>query len=156
MKNRYLAINRLNQLRIEKGYTLEDIERKTGIKRSTYNNYENGNTEPKLATWEKLADFFQVSLPFIQGYDSEVQQKNELTEKQKNCPYCHVDSTGYVKPIFQNKFYLDYDTDGSEPKSHVSRTYIKNNKIISETYFDGETKTEVRNIACCPICKREL
>lgn len=149
-------MNRIKELRKQKGIGQKELAKSLGVTQQTISLYEKDSREPKLATWEKLANFFQVSLPFIQGYDSEVQQKNELTEKQKNCPYCHADSIGYVKPIFQNKFYLDYDTDGSEPKSHMSRTYIKNNKIISETYFDGETKTEVRNIACCPICKREL
>lgn len=59
--------NRLKELRKEKGYTLNDIARDTGIKRGTYNNYENGKTEPKLATWKKLADYFDVPIPYLQG-----------------------------------------------------------------------------------------
>lgn len=59
--------NRLKQLRKEKDLTLDEIQNKTGIKRGTYNNYENGVTEPKLETWQKLADFFGVSVPYLQG-----------------------------------------------------------------------------------------
>lgn len=59
--------NRLKELRINHGYTLDDIESKTGIKRGTYSNYENHNTEPKLETWQKLAKLFDVSVPYLQG-----------------------------------------------------------------------------------------
>ena len=59
--------NRLKQLRKEKGLTLDEIQNQTGIKRGTFNNYEAGKTEPKLETWQKLADFFGVSVPYLQG-----------------------------------------------------------------------------------------
>ncbi|CAK1243134.1 Transcriptional regulator [Fructobacillus cardui] len=62
--------NRLKELRKEKGYTLNDIAKATGITRGTYNNYENEKTEPKLATWQKLADFFGVSVSHLQGLDT--------------------------------------------------------------------------------------
>lgn len=60
-------MNRLKELRKEKGLTLDEIQSKTGINRSTYNNYESGKTEPKPETWQKLADFFDVSVPYLQG-----------------------------------------------------------------------------------------
>ncbi|CDX64188.1 Putative transcriptional regulator [Leuconostoc citreum] len=62
--------NRLKELRKERGYTLNDIESATGIKRGTYNNYENGKTEPKLETWKKLADYFDVDVGYLQGFAS--------------------------------------------------------------------------------------
>lgn len=62
--------NRLKELRLKHGYTLDDIESKTGIKRGTYSNYENHNTEPKIETWQKLANFFNVSIPYLQGIDN--------------------------------------------------------------------------------------
>lgn len=54
--------NRLKELRKSKGYTLDDISELTGIKRGTYNNYENGKTEPKLAVWKQLSEFYGVSV----------------------------------------------------------------------------------------------
>lgn len=70
--------NRLKELRIKRKLTLDDIETKTGIKRGTYSNYENGNTEPKLEVWQELARFFNVSVPYIQGF--EMQTPNRLKE----------------------------------------------------------------------------
>lgn len=60
-------MNRLKELRKEKGLTLDKIQSKTGINRGTYNNYENGKTEPNQKTWQALADFFDVSIPYLQG-----------------------------------------------------------------------------------------
>lgn len=60
--------NRIKELRTKHNYTLDDMEEKTGIKRGTYSNYENGKTEPKLETWQKLASFFHVSVPYLQGF----------------------------------------------------------------------------------------
>ena len=44
--------NRLKELRKKNHYTLDDIERLTGINRGTYSNYENEHTEPKFVTWQ--------------------------------------------------------------------------------------------------------
>lgn len=59
--------NRLAELRKEKGLTLDQMQEQTGINRVTISQYERGKREPKLATWKKLADFFDVDLLYIQG-----------------------------------------------------------------------------------------
>ena len=63
--------NRIKELRTKHNYTLDDMEEKTGIKRGTYSNYENGKTEPKLETWQKLANYFRVSVPNLMGLNEE-------------------------------------------------------------------------------------
>lgn len=64
-------MNRLKELREKQGLTLDDIEIKTGIKRATFSRYENEKSEPKLATWQKLAHFFGVSVGYLQGLTGE-------------------------------------------------------------------------------------
>ena len=92
--------NRLKALRMEKDLTLDEIQNQTGIKRGTYSNYENGITEPKIDTWEKLANFFEVSVPYLQGLDQIWYQAECLechkvfrissqdADKVKCCPFC--------------------------------------------------------------------
>ncbi|MCT7687727.1 helix-turn-helix domain-containing protein [Lactobacillus crispatus] len=71
-------MNRLKEMREVRGYTLDDVEGLMGIKRGTYSNYENGNTEPKLKTWQKLADFYGVSVPYLQGRYDHLTKKEAL------------------------------------------------------------------------------
>lgn len=60
-------MNNLRKLRKQRKLTLDDIQKQTQINRGTYNNYENGTTEPKLETWQALANFFNVSVEYLQG-----------------------------------------------------------------------------------------
>lgn len=64
-------MNRLKELRLERGLILKDMELGTDIKRSTYSDYENGKSEPKLATWELLANYFNVSPQYLVGWVDE-------------------------------------------------------------------------------------
>lgn len=61
--------NRIRDLRKEKNETIEDIAELLGVSRATINNYERGTHEPKLATWKKLADYFNVPVGYIQGVE---------------------------------------------------------------------------------------
>ncbi|NRO59210.1 helix-turn-helix domain-containing protein [Lactobacillus helveticus] len=88
-------MNRLRELREAKKYTLDDIEKKTGINRGTYNNYESGKTSPKEPTWQALADFFDVSVPYLKGYmvctrckGYFISESDVIRENIKCCPYC--------------------------------------------------------------------
>lgn len=60
-------MNRLKEIRNERKLTLDEIQNETGINRGTYNNYESGKTKPNEKTWQALADFFDVSIPYLQG-----------------------------------------------------------------------------------------
>lgn len=95
--------NRLKELRLKHGYTLDDIESKTGIKRGTYSNYENHNTEPKIETWQKLADFFGVTVPYLQGlepsWNEKVTKIRELVISKLNTFYFDKDANKLMKTL---------------------------------------------------------
>ncbi|WP_338342970.1 helix-turn-helix transcriptional regulator [Fructobacillus fructosus] len=63
--------NRLKELRKERGLTLEQIAKKVDVKRATFGRYENCDSEPKLATWEALAKFFNVTPQYLVGWTDE-------------------------------------------------------------------------------------
>lgn len=65
-------MNRLRELRKEKKLTLKEVSSKLEqnnlkISPDALAKYERGDREPKLETWQKLADFFGVSVPYLQG-----------------------------------------------------------------------------------------
>ena len=59
--------NRLRQLRLSKDLTLKKVADEIGISENGLCNYELGKREPKLKTWIKLADYFNVSVSYLQG-----------------------------------------------------------------------------------------
>ncbi|KAA8327820.1 helix-turn-helix domain-containing protein [Leuconostoc carnosum] len=58
---------RLKELRKSKKLILKNIQEQTGIKRSTFSDYENSNTEPNIKTLIALADYFNVSIDYLVG-----------------------------------------------------------------------------------------
>lgn len=76
-------MNRLKELRNMRSLTLKGISNETGIKRSTYSDYELGQAEPKLATWELLADYFDVDPEYLVGW-SDVKRKELISGTAKN------------------------------------------------------------------------
>lgn len=63
-------MNRIKELRKASGLTLDELSEKIEINRATLNRYENEKSEPKLKTWQVMASFFNVSIPYLQGVSS--------------------------------------------------------------------------------------
>ena len=62
-------VNRLRTIRKNKGLTLEEVGKGVGLATNTISRYEKGKREPKLAIWKKLAEFYGVSVSYLQGVD---------------------------------------------------------------------------------------
>ena len=56
---------RLRNCREEWGYTQEQVERATGVKRSNLANYETDFRTPRTETLQTLADFYGVSATYL-------------------------------------------------------------------------------------------
>lgn len=60
--------NKIKELRQKNNLTLKELGQKIGMANNTISQYETGKREPKLETWQKLADYFNVSVPYLQGF----------------------------------------------------------------------------------------
>ncbi|WP_162257644.1 helix-turn-helix domain-containing protein, partial [Ligilactobacillus equi] len=59
--------NRIKELRKKKGLTLKQLSEKVGISNPTLSRYEKGTRNPKIENWHKLANFFGVTVEYLQG-----------------------------------------------------------------------------------------
>lgn len=90
-------MNRIKELRQEKGLTLDKLAAKTGINRGSLNNYENEKTEPKLNGWIKIAEALGVSAVYLMGLeDSGSKYREERTAKleETDLSIFYIDGSG--------------------------------------------------------------
>ena len=129
--------NRIKELRQKNNLTLDDIEAKTGIKRGTYSNYENSKTEPKLEVWQELARFFNVSVPYLQGFDEH--KSNRLKELRQHENISQGDLakvTGLTRQAISN-----YERGNRYP-SRETWQQLADYFGVSVPYIKGEIDTE--------------
>ena len=75
--------NRIKQLRLERHKTQKEIGKAIGLSDRAIAHYEKGIREPKLETWFKLSDYFNVPVSYLQGIgNSRDYEENVNTFKQ--------------------------------------------------------------------------
>lgn len=113
--------NRIKELREEKGLTLEKLGEKVDIAKNTLSRYESGNREPKLKVWQKLADYFNVSVPYLQGF--EMRTPNRLRELRESQELTLKDTVKKMKDqeslIVTADALAKYERGDREPKLEV-------------------------------------
>ena len=88
MKNKWGEfMERLKELRKQKGLFQKDIANKLGIDRTTYVKYETGASEPDIKTLLSIADIFDVSVDYLLGKTERIEkpadENGELSERDK-------------------------------------------------------------------------
>ena len=113
--------NRIKELREEKGLTLEKLGEKVDIAKNTLSRYESGKREPKLEVWQKLADCFNVSVSYLQGF--EMQAPNRLRELRESQGLTLKDTVKKMKDQESLTVTADalakYERGDREPKLEV-------------------------------------
>ena len=59
--------NRIKELRQVKGVSQQNVAKALGLTRQAIALYETGQRSPKFEVWQKLADYFEVSIPYLMG-----------------------------------------------------------------------------------------
>lgn len=60
-------MNRIKELRQSKGLTQVEVAKKVGVSNQAIHYFETGKRKPKMETWQKLADYFEVPVPYLKG-----------------------------------------------------------------------------------------
>ena len=113
--------NRIKEIRQKNSLTLEKMGEKVGIAKNTLSRYESGKREPKLEVWQKLADFFNVSVPYLQGFETQV--PNRLRELRRSHGLTLKDTVEKVKEqealIITADALAKYERGDREPKLEI-------------------------------------
>lgn len=80
-------MNRLKELRKEKGLTQQGLADDLGVSKRTYIYWENGESQIKSDKAQQLADYFGVSVAYLLGYShhrDEYEVRQQLNKKDPN------------------------------------------------------------------------
>lgn len=74
---------RINELRLSRDMTMEELGNKLGKTKSTISTWEKGTRSPKMGELEDIADFFNVSITYLLGLSDVDNKKSFELTKQK-------------------------------------------------------------------------
>ena len=129
--------NRIKELRQKNNLTLKELGQKVGLATNTISRYEIGKREPKLETWQKLADYFNVSVPYLQGF-------TDNYKSNETCDYCDFskrDRAAY--PIYIGDTFVGF-------------VYLDNSRNIAVDLMRIGTARTREPVNGCPNCRRDL
>lgn len=126
--------NRLKELRQKNHLTLKQLGQELNMRDNTLSQYETGKRNPKLEIWKKLADYFDVSVPYLLGLKDEVDSQFVIKEYEKRNTQLIKELTALCNRYPGASEYLEW----FENKNHIEHGFI--NTIKDEEKNDDETK----------------
>ena len=129
--------NRIKELRQSKGLSQSELAQKVGISNQAISHYETGKRHAKIETWQKLADYFDVSVPYLQGFDEHKPNRlKELRDKKKVSQGDLAKVTGLTRQAISN-----YENNERNPNDKVWQQ-LADYFEVSVSYIKGEIDTE--------------
>lgn len=113
-------MNRIKELRQENKLSQIELANKVHASNQAISAYESGTREPKEPMWQKLADFFSVSVPYLKGTDDKTIIKK-------------ISSEDLLQELIDRKVLEPIDV-GLYKEFELKRKYKNRDKVIN---FDG-------------------
>ncbi|WP_181413645.1 helix-turn-helix domain-containing protein [Lactobacillus melliventris] len=130
-------MNRIKELRECRNISQEELATALDTTQQSISLYESGDREPKLKIWQKLADFFKVSVPYIQGFDEHKSNRlKKLRDKKRVSQGDLAKATGLTRQAISN-----YENNERNPNEKIWQQLAKYFQV-SVPYLKGEIDTE--------------
>lgn len=160
--------NNIKIARESKGISQKSLADYLKVSQQSVSLYENGGREPKLDTWKKIADFLDVSVPYLQGIERDTTTINAYIEtywdmygQMNDDVVDEIDGLFRINRI-KTKYFLqltDFENENTEEYkgakrefSNTLRPYINNivNKadIDIDDLQDWDTKKYINDALC--------
>lgn len=89
-------MNRIKELRQKKKLTQKELAKELGLTQSVIGRYEQGDISPRPDKWQKMADFFGVSVDYLKGAWS----KSEVLKLIQDC---YIENLDYISELEKDK-----------------------------------------------------
>lgn len=96
--------NRIKELRKNNNLTLKQLGSMVGLATNTISQYETGDRNPKLETWIKMSEIFDVPVSYLQGVSNDCQQQFMTdAEQQKRLDKLKIKFGGVVRKAYMGE-----------------------------------------------------
>lgn len=122
---------RLKNLRKNMGYTQDDLAEKLSISRSSLSLYEIDKRDPDSETFNKIADFFHVSLDYLNGRTDDPTPIRDINQDL----FDEQDASKELEALMADESlrteFMDYDEWSEEEKRNLLN-FIKGQKALKK------------------------
>jgi len=87
---------RLKQLRILRGFTMEELGKEIGVAKTTISGYEHGNREPQLKIIYKLATTLNTTADYLLGLSALAEPHPLLESKESSASARNLHWDGHI------------------------------------------------------------
>lgn len=132
--------NRIKELRQKQNLTLKELSSRTGISDVNLSRYERGSVQPREKMWKKLADYFDVSIGYLQGSVSEEHEAENLINEFEKVYLSKVQET--LSHIEKSRLRISKISVNNENQEDINRIVKELNTIEDNLRKDVHTLKE--------------